>query len=163
MAEQFSWVPSPYCSPPGHPFPIKSLALSAVVSPWTIHFQVLDKSPVLGPRRGPPFCNRMTKQSTTQQAVVQLLSSVCLFCDPIYCSQPGSSVHGISQARILEWVVISFSRRSSSAGRFFTTEPLNIYTHTHTHTHIYITSCLSIHLFVAGRRTSSRAQNWALV
>ena len=28
-------------------------------------------------------------------------------------SQPGSSVHGISQARILEWVAISFSRGSS--------------------------------------------------
>ena len=48
-AEQFSWVPLPYCSPPGCPFPIKSLALSARVSPWTIHFQVLDKSPFLGP------------------------------------------------------------------------------------------------------------------
>ena len=49
------------------------------------------------------------------------------------CSLPGSSVHGISQARILEWVAISFSRGSSSpgiepvspamAGEFFTTEP----------------------------------------
>ena len=29
------------------------------------------------------------------------------------CSPPGSSVHGISQARILEWVAISFSRGSS--------------------------------------------------
>ena len=36
----------------------------------------------------------------------------------------GSSVHGISQVRILEWVAIFFSRRSSAlAGRFFTTEP----------------------------------------
>ena len=34
-------------------------------------------------------------------------------CDPIDCSLPGSSVHGIFQARILEWVAISFSRRSS--------------------------------------------------
>ena len=49
------------------------------------------------------------------------------------CSLPGSSVHGISQARILEWVVISFSRGSSwsrnrtwvscLAGRFFIAEP----------------------------------------
>ena len=31
-------------------------------------------------------------------------------CDPIDCSLPGSSVHGILQARILEWVAISFSR-----------------------------------------------------
>ena len=40
------------------PFPIKSLALSAHVSPWTIHFWVLDKSPVLGPGRGPPSCDK---------------------------------------------------------------------------------------------------------
>ena len=32
-------------------------------------------------------------------------------CDPMDCSQPGSSVHGISQARILEWVAISFTRK----------------------------------------------------
>ena len=31
------------------------------------------------------------------------------FCDPMNCSLPGSSVHGILQARILEWVAISFS------------------------------------------------------
>ena len=31
-------------------------------------------------------------------------------CDPMECSPPGSSVHGILQARILEWVAISFSR-----------------------------------------------------
>ena len=34
-------------------------------------------------------------------------------CDRMDCSLPGSSVHGIFQARILEWVAISFSRRSS--------------------------------------------------
>ena len=30
-------------------------------------------------------------------------------CDPMDCSLPGSSVHGILQARILEWAVVSFS------------------------------------------------------
>ena len=34
-------------------------------------------------------------------------------CDPVDCSPPGSSIHGIPQARILEWVAISFSRGSS--------------------------------------------------
>ena len=34
-------------------------------------------------------------------------------CDPIDCSLPGSSDHGILQARIPEWVAISFSRGSS--------------------------------------------------
>ena len=37
--------------------------------------------------------------------------SLCPTCrDPMDCSPPGSSVHGIFQARILEWVAISFSR-----------------------------------------------------
>ena len=56
-AEQFSWVPLPYCFPPRCPFPIKSLVLSVHVSSQTIHFRVLDKSPVSGPGRGPPSCN----------------------------------------------------------------------------------------------------------
>jgi len=53
--------------------------------------------------------------------------------DPRDCSPPASSLHGIFQARTLEWVAISFSRGSSPprdwtcvsclAGRFFTTEP----------------------------------------
>ena len=51
-------------------------------------------------------------------------------CDPMGCSPPSSSVHGILQARILEWVAIPFSRGSPQprdrtqvsciAGRFFT-------------------------------------------
>ena len=36
--------------------------------------------------------------------------SVVSLCDPVDCSLPGSSVHGILQARILEWVAIPFSR-----------------------------------------------------
>ena len=43
-----------------------------------------------------------------------LVTQVCLaLCDPMDCSPPCSSVHGILQARILEWVAISFSRGSS--------------------------------------------------
>ena len=64
LAEQFSWIPLPYCSPPRHPFPIKSLALSAHVSPQTIHFRVLDKSPLSGPGRGLPSCNTKTWMPT---------------------------------------------------------------------------------------------------
>ena len=49
----------------------------------------------------------------------KLLETVCVcvlvalscptLCDPRDCSLPGSPVHGVSQARILEWVAISFS------------------------------------------------------
>ena len=43
----------------------------------------------------------------------QLLQSCLTLCDPMDCSPPGFSVHGISQARILKWVAISLSRGSS--------------------------------------------------
>ena len=60
-----------------------------------------------------------------------LVTQSCLtLCDPMDCSPVGSSVHGILQAKILEWVAISFSRESSQprdwtqvsriAGRLFT-------------------------------------------
>ena len=62
------------------------------------------------------------------------VTQLCLtLCDPVESSLPGSFVHGILQARILEWVAIPFSKGSSwprdwthvscLAGRFFTTEP----------------------------------------
>ena len=57
VAEQF-WILLPCCSPPGHPFLIKSFALSVRVSPRTIHFLMLDKSPLLGPGRGLPSGNK---------------------------------------------------------------------------------------------------------
>ena len=43
----------------------------------------------------------------------QLLKSCPTLCDPMDCSPPGFSVHGILQARILEWVVVPFPRGSS--------------------------------------------------
>ena len=63
--------------------------------------------------------------------VMCLVTQLCLtLCDYMDCSPPDSSVHGILQGRILEWVAIPFSRGSSQlrdqipvshiAGRFFT-------------------------------------------
>ena len=43
---------------------------------------------------------------------VLVAQSCRTLCDPMDCSPPGSSVHGISQARILEWVAISCTRGS---------------------------------------------------
>ena len=59
------------------------------------------------------------------------VAQLCLtLCDPMDCSPPGSSIHGIFQAKVLEWVAISFSRGSfqprdwtqvsHTAGRRFT-------------------------------------------
>ena len=68
------------------------------------------------------------------RARTRVLSCIQL-CYPMDCSPPGSSVHGIFQARILEWLAISYSRALSDpgsepmplvspavAGRFFTTD-----------------------------------------
>ena len=70
------------------------------------------------------------EESITRSAEVLVAQLYLTLCDPTYCSPPGSSIYGISQARILEWVAIPFSRGSSSprdqtcasciAGRFFT-------------------------------------------
>ena len=62
--------------------------------------------------------------------VLFLVAQSCLtLCNPIYCSPPGASVHGVFQARILEWVAVQTSRGSPQprhgtqvsciAGRFF--------------------------------------------
>ena len=50
-------------------------------------------------------------QGWTQMCVS--CSSSPTLCDPVNCSPPGSFVHGILQAKMLEWVAISFSKRSS--------------------------------------------------
>ena len=60
----------------------------------------------------------------------EIAQSYLTLCDPVDCSLPGSSVHGILQARVLEWVAISFCRKPSRprdwtrvsciAGRWFT-------------------------------------------
>ena len=73
-------------------------------------------------------CNSL-EMCMTQMSV--LVAQFCpTLCDPVDCSPPGSSVHGILQTRILEWAAILFSRGSSRpkdqtwvsciAGRFLT-------------------------------------------
>ena len=73
-----------------------------------------------------PLCPLWMK--LTSMCACWLFNHVWL-CDSMDCSPPGSSIHGILQARILEWVAILFSRGSSwlmvqthiscIAGRFF--------------------------------------------
>ena len=84
------------------------------------------------------------------------LQSCLTLCDPLGCSPPGSSVHGILQARRLEWVAMPSSRGSSRhkdwiqvsciAGRFFftiwaTREAPNILNITPTSSYIEGKSC----------------------
>ena len=76
------------------------------------------------------LCEALTDTLSFKKGRVLVTQSCLTLRDPMDCNPPGSSVHSILQARILEWVAIPFSRGSSQlrnrtwvsriAGRFFT-------------------------------------------
>ena len=73
----------------------------------TPQFKIIN-SLVLSFLYGPALTSIHESESEVTQSCPTLCDPV-----PVDCSPPGSSIHGILQARILEWVVISFSRGSS--------------------------------------------------
>ena len=80
-------------------------------------------------------------------------------CDPMDCSLPGSSIHGIFQARVLEWGAIAgLLGMCYSPGSLRDRKQVAL-PHPCPHGLVWI----HINLYVAGRRTPSRARNWALV
>ena len=90
-----------------------------------------DTSLLLGDLRLLINLPRIWLSHNTPMKVKVLKAQLCpTLCSLIDCSMPGSSVHGISQVRLLEWIAIFFSRVSSqprdwtqiscTAGRFFT-------------------------------------------
>ena len=91
-----------------------------------------EQSPVRG---WSVLCQSITITCVSGKSFCSALSRCCiqLFWDDMDCSPPGSSVHGIFQARVLEQIAISASRASSPptsiaspalAAGFFTTVPL---------------------------------------
>ena len=109
-------------------------------------------------------------------SVAQLCPTLC---NPMDCSQSGSSVQGIFQARVLEWVAISSSKGSSWSrdqthvswspvspvlgGRFFTAEPLG----KPVYMYIFICVCIHIHIYIYmhmhnWRRTHSSVLAWRI-
>ena len=60
-----------------------------------------------------PPCVQAQGTAPPKKIRVKVVQSCPTLCNPIDCSPPGSSVHGILQARILEWIAIPFSRGSS--------------------------------------------------
>ena len=55
----------------------------------------------------------MAQNHHQDESESEVAQSCPTLCNPMDCSPPGSSVYGIFQARVLEWVAISFSRGSS--------------------------------------------------
>ena len=67
------------------------------------------------------ICNSPNNFSSYHELLIaksesEVAQSCPTLCDPMDCSLPGFSIHGILQARVLEWVTISFSRGSSQPG-----------------------------------------------
>ena len=60
------------------------------------------------------------------------VAQLCLtLCNPMDCNPPGSSVHGIFQARVLEWGAIAFSTRLTSKGEFKEREGFSFFLSVH--------------------------------
>ena len=54
--------------------------------------------------------NKKWQEYTDSESESEVSQSCQTLCDPVACSLPGSSVHGIYQAIVLGWIAISFSR-----------------------------------------------------
>ena len=78
-------------------------------TPWTLALQA-------------PRSVGFSRKEYWNWSEVKSLSRVRL-CDPTDCSLPGSLVHGIFQARVLEWVVIAFSDRRGCHAKLFQSCP----------------------------------------
>ena len=101
------------------------------ISPTKIYFSPFELSHISTTSSKILLC--LPHESKGNVCVCELFSCVQLFVTPWTVNPPGSSVHGILQARILEWVAIPFSRGSPQlrdwtqasciAGRFFLSEP----------------------------------------
>ena len=102
---------------------VKSLSrVRLFATPWTVAYQA---PPTMGFSRqeywsGLPFPSPgdlpnsgIEPGSPALQTLYRLSHQGSPLCDPMDCSPPGFSTHGIFQAWVLEWVAISFSRGSS--------------------------------------------------
>ena len=58
---------------------------------------------------------KLTRSKTSLEVESEVAQSCLTLCDPTDCNLPGSSIHGIFQARILEWIAIYFSTVSTLA------------------------------------------------
>ena len=63
--------------------------------------------------RKPPQAQSASVTAGVGESQSEVAQSCPTLCNPMDCGPPGSSVHGILQARILEWVAIFFSGESS--------------------------------------------------
>ena len=76
----------------------------------------IPREPGTMPKETTDLEDRLLKELKLLRGI-RMIASMCAkllqLCDPVDCSLPGSSVHGILQARILDWVAMPSSRGSS--------------------------------------------------
>ena len=75
----------------------------------TLQARILESLPFPSPGDLPDQRIKPVSPAAAADAAAKSLQSRPTLCDPMDCSLPGFSVHGILQARTLEWVAISFS------------------------------------------------------
>ena len=122
----------PRCNPAGsHSMalhPAASAVAESLLEKQILNLPRLTESEILG--LGPTICLWRNPPGNSCCCGCLVSKSCQTLCNPVDCSPPGSSVRGILQTRMLEWVAILFSRASSRsrdwtqisciAGRFFT-------------------------------------------
>ena len=135
LVTTFLPLPSPHSSTVAHISAFHLLSAWYVLAVLAFWHSSWDLFPMAGPAHEWGFIqcwqhywNPHVKAVTCIHA--KSLQPCLTLCDPVDCGLPGSSVYGILQARILEWVAIPVSRISSEpknqtwlsliAGRFFT-------------------------------------------
>ena len=79
-----------------------------------IHFRVILRkimlsSNIISMLESPLVLEKTPLKTFNVVAAAKSLQSCPTLCDPVDCSLPGSSIHGIFQARVLEWGAIAFS------------------------------------------------------
>ena len=85
-----------------------------LVTPWTAAYQA---PPSMGFSRQ-EYWSGLPLPSPMQESESEVIQSCPTLSDPMDCSLPGSSIHGILQARVLEWGAIAFSVLSLGSNRF---------------------------------------------
>ena len=116
--------------------------MAAHQAPPSLGFSRQEDSP--GNWSGLPFplqCMKVKSESGVTQSCPTL-------CDPMDCSPPGSSAHGIFQARVLEWGAIAFSKSSYSIAKLPS---------------VCVCKCPSRHTFINNWRVFLNTRNFIIV
>ena len=90
----------------------RSLMMEEELSGFQVDPAVSDGTPELGRRSGKEFDQQVERKDLYSDWWLYCAQSAWTLCNPVQCSLLGSSVYGIFQARVLEWVAISYPRGS---------------------------------------------------